>query len=136
MLNGLKYRLMLELLEIFETKNSTHTIYWPTKKSCKGIFCRCKNQKYLQIWLLSRFPIVSEKCKIYRPLKHQERLKNSFVLKTRLSVDAKMKRILSSHLRSWINFIFVVFLLFKIHGYFTDHKLKLKVLKCFVKNRG
>ena len=42
---------------------------------CKGSFCQCKNQKYLQIWLLPRFPIIPEKCIIYRPLKHQKKLK-------------------------------------------------------------
>ena len=42
---------------------------------CKWSFCQCKNQKYLQIWLLPRFPIMSEKCIIYRPLKHQKSLK-------------------------------------------------------------
>ena len=42
---------------------------------CKGGLYQCKNQKYLQIWLLSRFPIIPEKCIIYRQLKHQKRLK-------------------------------------------------------------
>ena len=42
---------------------------------CKGSYCQYKNQKYLQILLLSRFPIMSEKCIIYRSLKHQKRLK-------------------------------------------------------------
>ena len=45
---------------------------------CKGSFCQCKNQKYLQIWLLPKFPIVPEKCIIYRPLKHQKKAKNSY----------------------------------------------------------
>ena len=29
---------------------------------CKGNFCQCKNQKYLQLWLLPRFPIRLEQC--------------------------------------------------------------------------
>ena len=42
-------------------------IYRPEEKQkkkvangCKKSFRRCKNQKHLQIWLLSRFPIISE----------------------------------------------------------------------------
>ena len=38
----------------------------------KKVFIQCKNQKYLQIRLLSMFPIMSEKCIIYRPLKNQK----------------------------------------------------------------
>ena len=48
-------------------------IYIPEEKNSrvasgyKWGFCQCKNQKYLQIWFLPRFSIMSEKCIIYRP---------------------------------------------------------------------
>ena len=56
-------------------------IYRPEEKitrvgsGCKWSLCQSKNQKYLQIWLLPRFPIMSEKWIIYRLLKHQKGLK-------------------------------------------------------------
>ena len=42
---------------------------------CKWSFCQCKKQQELQIWLLPRFPVMSEKCTIYRWLEHQKMLK-------------------------------------------------------------
>ena len=51
---------------------------WKIKRlasGCKGSFCQCKNQKYLQIWLIPRFPIIPQKCIIYRSLINQKRLK-------------------------------------------------------------
>ena len=48
-----------------------------TSNGCKESFCQSKNQKYFQIWFFPRFSIMSEKCIIYRPLKHHKRLKNS-----------------------------------------------------------
>ena len=44
---------------------------------CKGSFCQCKNQKYLQRLLFPRFPVILEKCIIYRSLKHPKKAKNS-----------------------------------------------------------
>ena len=35
---------------------------------CKGSFSQYENLKYLQIWLLSRFPVLSEKCKVCTPI--------------------------------------------------------------------
>ena len=46
---------------------------------------------------------MSEKCIIYKPLKHQKRLQKVSV-GTKLSVDARMLKNLTSHLKSWINF--------------------------------
>ena len=37
MLKGLKYKLMLKLLDISEIKDSTHTIYLPTKMTKKWL---------------------------------------------------------------------------------------------------
>ena len=57
-------------------------IYRPEEKNkrvanvCEGSYYQCKNQNYLQTWLLPKFPTMSEKCIIHRPLKHQKRLKN------------------------------------------------------------
>ena len=42
---------------------------------CKWSFCQLENQEYHQIWLLPKFPFMSEKCIIYRSLKHQKSLK-------------------------------------------------------------
>ena len=89
---------------------------------CKGSFCQCNNQKYLQIWLLPRFPITSEKCIIYRPLKHRKRVK--IVQGWNLTFCwRKMLKTLTSPRWSWNNCIqhfCFLFLLFKIHVYFTD----------------
>ena len=63
---------------------------------CKGSSCQYKNLKYLQVSLLPRLPIMSIKCIIYRPLKHQKRLR----VTTKLSVDARMLKALTSPLRS------------------------------------
>ena len=65
-------------------------------------FCQCKNQKYLQIWLLLRLPITSEKCINYRALK---KTKKQLRVKRKLSVDAIILKTSISTLRSWINFI-------------------------------
>ena len=55
---------------------------------------------------------MSKICIIYRPLKHQKRLKPR--VRTKLSLDAKMPETLISPLRSGINFIwqFCSFILF------------------------
>ena len=57
---------------------------------CKSRFCQSKNQKYLQILLLPKFPIMSEKCITYRTLKHQKSIKTIKRGLNKLSVDAKM----------------------------------------------
>ena len=51
-----------------------------TSNGCKESFCQSKYQKYFQIWFFPRFSIMSEKCIIYRPMKHHKRLKNSLKL--------------------------------------------------------
>ena len=47
---------------------------------CKGSFSHYKNQKYLQLWLFPRFPIIPEKCIIYKSLKHHKKAKNNLSL--------------------------------------------------------
>ena len=57
-------------------------------------------------------------------------------VRTKFSVDARMLKPLTNHLRSWIDFIFIfvlLFLLFKIHAYFTNQTLQLQVLTCSIK---
>ena len=43
---------------------------------CKGSFCQCKNQKYLQIWLLPKFPIMFKKHNL-QTIETPKKLKNS-----------------------------------------------------------
>ena len=62
---------------------------------CTGSFCQCKNQKYLQIWLFPKFPIMLEKHIIYRPFKYQKGKKKvkgwicSFYLKSMHFLEAR-----------------------------------------------
>ena len=55
---------------------------------------------------------MSEKCIIYRPLKHQKRLKQLREVRAKLSVDTRMLKTLTSPLRLILisTFVFLLFL--------------------------
>ena len=106
------------------------TIYWPEKNSWKSNLEL--KLTLLNISLLSTFNIHTDhKSKIARGKKHslQNRL-SKFTHQNLHSIDARMLKTLTNHLISWIDFLqhFCHFiLLFKIHPYFTNQTLRLKI---------
>ena len=65
MLKGLKYKLMLKLMDISEMKDSTHTIYWLTKSdsisNLKNLQTRWK--KLRKYWEVGIKPSINDNVK-------------------------------------------------------------------------
>ena len=83
---------------------------------CKSRFCQSKNQKYLQILLLPKFPIMSEKCISYRTLKHQKIIKTIKRGLNKLSVDAKMHSLCYFMITPYI-YVYIIYI-YIIHIYY------------------